>query len=100
MREQTQKGAVPARLALEEEQEVYKSPSQIRRELEQASKGSQQKQIPQNTKRTQKELKPNPEKEPKQRHGKKSNPNTEKEQRQKPDKESKQRPEKKTKIKT
>lgn len=99
MREQKQKGAVPARLVLEEEQEVYKSPSQIRRELEQASKESQQQQIPQNAKRTQKELKPNPEKEPKQRHGKKSNPNTEKDQRQKPDKESKQRPEKEPKLK-
>lgn len=86
-----QKGTIPARLALEEEQEVYKSPSQIRRELEQASKDSQQKQIPQNTKRTQEELKRDPEKEPKQRPGKKS--------KQKPEKEPKQKPEKKTKLK-
>ena len=99
MRKKKHKGDIPARLGLEEEQEVYKSPSQIRRELEQASKESQQKQIPQNTKRTQKEVGQNPEKEPKQRHGKKSNQKTEKEPRQKPDKEPKQSPEKQPKLK-
>ncbi|XP_078381852.1 uncharacterized protein LOC144664605 [Oculina patagonica] len=62
-----QKGTRPASLALEEEEEEYKSPSQIRRELEEASKESQQKQIPQVTKRTHKELKQNPEKERKQK---------------------------------
>ena len=93
-----QKGGIPERLVLEEEQEVYKSPSQIRRELEQASKESQQ-EIPQNTKRTQKELKQNPEKEPKQRHGKKVIQKAEKGIKQKPEKEPKQKPEKEPKQK-
>lgn len=95
-----QKGAIPERLVLEEEQEVYKSPSQIRRELEQASKESQQ-EIPQNTKRTQKELKQNPEKEPKQRHGKKTIQKVDKgvKQKQKPEKERKQKSEKEPKLK-
>jgi len=98
MKKQKQKEVIPARLALEEEQEVYKSPSQIRRELEQASKESQ-RQIPQNTKTTQKEVKQNPEKEPKQRHGKKTNQKAENEGKQKPEKEPKQRPEKEPKLK-
>ena len=93
-----QKGGIPERLVLEEEQEVYKSPSQIRRELEQASKESQQ-EIPQNTKRTQKELKQNPEKEPKQRHGKKAIQKAEKGIKQKPEKEPKQKPLKEPKQK-
>ena len=93
-----QKGGIPERLALEEEQEVYKSPSQIRRELEQASKESQQ-EIPQNIKRTQKELKQNPEKEPKQRHGKKTIQKAEKGIKQKPEKEPKQKPQKEPKQK-
>ena len=94
-----QTGGIPERLVLEEEQEVYKSPSQIRRELEQASKESQQ-EIPQNTKRTQKELKQNPEKEPKQRHGKKAIQTGEKAIKQKPEKERKQKPGKEPKQKT
>ena len=80
-----------ARLAQEEEQEVYKTPSQIRRELEQASKESQQ-QIPQSTKRTQKEFKQKPDKEDKQRPGKKQKQKPEKEQKLKPEKDPKLNP--------
>ena len=93
-----QKGVIPPRLAQEDEQEVYKSPSQIRRELEQASKESQ-RQIPQNTTRTQKGLKQNTEKEPKQRDGKKTKQKAEKEVKQKPEKEPKLKPEKDPKLK-
>ena len=80
-----------ARLAQEEEQEVYKTPSQIRREMEQASKESQQ-QIPQSTKRTQKEFKQKSEKEDKQRPGKKQKQKPEKEQKLKPEKDPKLNP--------